>query len=95
MISIKVKNQGVAPGIKPKEMYGKEYGQVYEMTMKDTPSTYFMSCGAYEPVIMFWWCSDEDRYFISSQDLKSLEEYLDDVFVKQIEADIKVEITFK
>lgn len=73
------------------------HGIVFQQYVSGNPTkNYYITCGHYEDaVINIWYCDEECKYKLSTDNVKSLTEFLSHVKVKQIEAEVNLELLCK
>ncbi len=99
MIEINLeKNKSEIKLLKPSRMLDNlPYGTVFRQWFEGEPSdTFFLTCGHSEKrVITFWWDNESLEYKVSTDNKKSLREYVPSVKVFKINAEIKINLAVK
>lgn len=69
-------------------------GTVFQQYVSGSPTKdYYITCGHHEDsVITIWYCDEDFRHKLSTDNIKSLSELLSHVKVQQIEAEINLEL---
>ena len=89
-ITIK-ENRGVR--LKPKDLFNREYGELWRMYQGDKQcDTFFITCGINEHPIMIWWNEEGALFEIAPTSEIDIIGYVQNVWVKQVKAKIKLEI---
>ncbi len=75
---------------------GYPYGTVFQQWFEGKPSnTFFVTCGVGEKrVLTFWWDDEDLVYKVSTDNKKSLKEYVPSVRVFEINAEINIKLSY-
>lgn len=94
MINIRVKHSKNDDLLSPIKMIGSEYDTVYQQYSNDKPQKdFYISCGYGETSVIHIWYDEESKiYRFSTDDSESLNELASHVKVKEIQAEVNLEI---
>lgn len=98
MIKIKVNNKEIDNDLmNPCEMIGTPHGTIFQQYHDGIMcEEYYVSCGGGENSVIHIWHSDEDnKYRLSTDNVKSLTELYNTVKVKEIDATIEINLTIE